>query len=488
MSQPPASFLFHDYETWGISPQHDYPCQFAAIRTDENLQQCDEPINITAKIHLDYLPHPQAVLVTGITPQMTLAEGEYEYTFMQKIHQAMIQPNTCVVGYNSIKFDDEVSRFSFFRNFMDPYQREYLHGNSRWDLINLVRACYALRPEGIKWPLGDNGLVSFKLERLTQENGISHTNAHDALSDVHATIAIAQLIQQQQPKLFAYAYQLRSKQAVIRILEQHHGQPLIFINPYRSAKFGCVSIIMPICPHPVNKNATVCIDLTKDIFPLINEDLDTLQRIQFLPKAQRNEETPDIATIIIKHNQCPFLAPIKTLSQSRSQALNIDLNKVDQQVEHLKHICQDQESYANLIMTLTQLYSQTYDAEKPATDVEASLYTGGFLNDAEKQFCQQVHMASPNELVNLKGNTPSPRIDELFQRFIARNFLDTLSTDLQSQWYVDCQRRLTNNTQKLTLMRYFEIIEELKSTENLSSTQLYLLEELTKYGKEHPCF
>lgn len=139
-------------------------------------------------------------------------------------------------------------------------------------------------------------------------------------------------------------------------------------------------------------------------------------------------------------------------------------------------------------MTLTQLYSQTYDAEKPATDVEASLYTGGFLNDAEKQFCQQVHMASPNELVNLKDNTPSPRINELFQRFIARNFLDTLSTDLQSQWYVDCQRRLTNNTQKLTLMRYFEIIEELKSTENLSSTQLYLLEELTKYGKEHPCF
>ncbi len=486
MKQLPASFLFHDYETWGISPQYDYPCQFAAIRTDQNLEPIAAPINITATIHLDYLPHPQAVLVTGITPQMTITNGQNEYEFMRQVHHAMMQPNTCVVGYNSIKFDDEVSRYSFYRNFIDPYQREYHRGNSRWDLINLVRACYALRPEGIKWPLGDNGLVSFKLEKLTQENDISHTHAHDALSDVYATIAMAKLILQHQPKLFEYAYQLRSKQAVVRLLEQHQQLPLIYINPYRSAKYGCISIILPMCPHPSNKNATICIELTKDIRPLLNETPETLKRIQYLSKDQRNEDTPEVAMIIIKHNQCPFLAPMKTLSPNRATDLNIDLNEIDQRLACLTQICQDYNAYQNLIMTLTELNTPPAHTDTHDLDAEVSLYSGGFMSEGEKQFCQRIHMTPPEELADLKEHVPSQRMAALLQLFIGRNYAHLLTQEAHSDWLKHCYNRLTQSEKRLTLTRYMAIIEELKCTGTLNSDQLQLLDELTQYGNNHP--
>nr|GFC99807.1 hypothetical protein [Tanacetum cinerariifolium] len=113
-------------------------------------------------------------------------------------------------GYNTLRFDDEMTRYSLYRNFFDPYGREWQGGNSRWDLIDVVRTAYALRPEGIVWP-EEEGRVTLKLERLTAANGIDHGQAHDALSDVRATIALARLIRDKQPKLYDYLFQLRSK-------------------------------------------------------------------------------------------------------------------------------------------------------------------------------------------------------------------------------------------------------------------------------------
>lgn len=199
-----ASLLFHDFETFGANPKRDRPCQFAAIRTDEDLNIIDEPKVWFSQPSNDYLPHPMACLITGITPQQALAQGMAEPEFARLIHQQMSQPQTCTLGYNSLRFDDEVTRFMLYRNFYDPYEREWQHGNSRWDLIDMTRATYALRPDGIIWPENEDGLPSFKLESLSQANGLAHSKAHDALSDVEATIALAKLIRQHQPKLYQF--------------------------------------------------------------------------------------------------------------------------------------------------------------------------------------------------------------------------------------------------------------------------------------------
>ena len=185
-----ATILWHDYETWGVSPKFDKPSQFAGIRTDLDLNIIGEPEMFYCQPPQDYLPQPEACLVTGITPQKALREGLTEAEFAERIHSLFSQPNTCVAGYNSIRFDDEVTRYLLYRNFYDPYAREWQNGNSRWDIIDMIRACYALRPEGIEWPTVERDgqqVVSFRLELLTKANGIEHEAAHDAMSDVYAT-------------------------------------------------------------------------------------------------------------------------------------------------------------------------------------------------------------------------------------------------------------------------------------------------------------
>ncbi len=496
MPQPSTpSFLFHDYETWGISPQYDYPCQFAAIRTDMSLTPIDTPINIVAKIHPDYLPHPGACLVTGITPQSTLQNGLTEYAFMRQIQQHMSESNTCSIGYNSIKFDDEFTRFSLFRNFYDPYQREWQNGNSRWDIIDLVRACYALRPEGIVWPKNEKGLPSFKLELLTQANGVAHEQAHDALSDVYATIAIAKLIQTSQPKLFAYAYQLRSKHAVVDLLEQHRQTSLLYINPFRSAKHGCISFIVPICDHPTNTNATICVDLTKDITPLLTFTDTELQATRYVKREDRTDDTPEFAALEIKHNQCPFIAKTNTLSEQRAQELALDLAQINARLLQLQNALQSADSQ-QLLARIKQAFVREF--EDKAVDVEASLYSGGFLSNAEKEFCTSIHYATPEELPTIIKSSPTPRLAQLLLRFIARNYPESLtsgqlSSEQQAAWQahcqqLNCQADNSSSINKLSFEQYFAQIAQCKSMYPSDAPQQTVLDALTEYGNTHPFY
>ena len=187
------TFLWHDYETFGAVPRRDRPSQFAAIRTDAALNEIGEPLMIYCKPAPDYLPSPEATLITGITPQLCLERGLPEHEFAAQVERAFSQPGTIGVGYNTIRFDDEVTRFLFWRNLIDPYAREWQNECGRWDLLDVVRLTYALRPDGIQWPKKEDGSASFKLEDLAKANGLLHESAHDALSDVRATIAPAAL-------------------------------------------------------------------------------------------------------------------------------------------------------------------------------------------------------------------------------------------------------------------------------------------------------
>ena len=242
----PASFLWHDYETFGADPRRDRPAQFAALRTDADLNEIGDPIELYCKPADDYLPHPAACLITGITPQKAQRRGLPEAEFARQVQSAMSEPGTCVAGYNSLRFDDEVSRHLFYRNLLDPYAREWQNGNSRWDLIDVVRAFYALRPEGIEWPLREDGAPSFKLEHLTAANGIAHEGAHDAVADVRATIALARLLKARNPKLFDYLLGLRGKRAVAKQLDLPSAKPLLHISRRYPASRGCSALVMPL--------------------------------------------------------------------------------------------------------------------------------------------------------------------------------------------------------------------------------------------------
>ncbi|MBL4826887.1 MAG: exodeoxyribonuclease I, partial [Spongiibacteraceae bacterium] len=280
------SFYWHDYESFGANPAKDRPSQFAGIRTDANFEIVGEPLVIYCRPTPDMLPHPEACLVTGITPQHAGEHGLPEAEFIRQIHGELAAPGTCGVGYNSIRFDDELTRFALYRNFYDPYAREWQNGNSRWDIIDMVRVCRALRPEGIHWPNHEDGIPSFRLEDITKANGISHESAHDALSDVYATIAVATLIKQHQPKLFEYIFQLRNKRKVSAMLNVAQKKPVLHTSAMFPASRLCTTLVLPVAMHPTNNNGVITVDLSADPSALLELNVEQIRERLYTPAAE----------------------------------------------------------------------------------------------------------------------------------------------------------------------------------------------------------
>ncbi|MET1077885.1 MAG: exodeoxyribonuclease I [Pseudomonas sp.] len=426
-----SSIFWYDYETTGINPRNDRPLQVAGIRTDEGLNEIGEPLNLYCRPSDDILPHPMACLITGITPRRLLEQGIGEAQFMTRLHAEFALPGTCSAGYNSLRFDDEVTRYSLYRNFFDPYAREWQGGNSRWDLIDVLRTAYALRPEGIVWPQVD-GRLSLKLEGLTAANGIAHGQAHDALFDVRATIALARLVRDQQPKLFEHLYRLRSKSRVldeIRLL-----QPVVHVSGRYSAARSFLSVVLPLAWHPRNRNALIVCDLQADPADWLGVEVEELRRRLYLPRDQLQAGERPVPLKLLHVNRCPVVLPLKILRVQDQQRLNIDLNNCTRRAER---IVQEQTGWRD---TLPGLYSEGDFV--PSEDPEQCLYDG-FLGDRDRRLCDQVRCVEPQRLAQEEWPFDDPRLPELFFRYRARNFPETLSAAEAQQWHEFCRRRLS---------------------------------------------
>ncbi len=459
------TFFWHDYETFGANPAKDRPSQFAGIRTDMDFNIIDEPINLYCQQAKDYLPSPEAILITGITPQLANLKGVPEAEFMARINQIFCQPQTCVVGYNSLRFDDEVTRYGLYRNFFDPYAREWQNGNSRWDLIDLVRACYAFRPEGIAWPEKEDGSPSFKLEDLTKANQLNHEKAHDAMSDVYATIAIAKLIKKVQPKLFDYYFSLRRKQAVSQHIDVLEMKPLIHVSSKISALNGCTAIIAPVAYHSTNKNAVICINLNMDITPLIDLSVEAIQKRMYTKHSELAENELPIGVKQLHINKCPFVAPAKTLTDDNAQRLDIDKSFAREQYKRLKQ-------HPEIREKLIALFDLPHD--KNITDPDLQLYSGGFFSKADKDKMEMIRHTQPSNLAALTLNFDDERLEEMLFRYRGRNYPETLNQSEQDKWRTFCQDRLNDPAYMINLEN---LIEETTSDENKQK----LLSALCRY-------
>lgn len=424
------NIFWYDYETTGISPRCDRPVQVAGVRTNEALEEIGEPLNLYCKLADDILPSPTACLVTGITPSRLAAHGLCEAEFMTRLHAEMSVPGTCVAGYNNLRFDDEMTRYSLYRNFFDPYAREWQGGNSRWDLIDLVRAAYALRPDGIEWPTED-GRVTLKLERLTHANGLAHGQAHDALSDVRATIALARLIRERQPRLYQYFYQLRRKHAVldqVRLLE-----PLVHVSGRFSAERHFVSVVLPLAWHPRNRNAVIVCDLHREPDPLWREPADTLRKLLYTRHDALPAGALPVPLKLVQINRCPAIAPLNVLRPADIDRLAIDLKQCQLRAARLR------DEKATWLPKLQQIYAE--DASGGSLDPEQQLYDG-FLGERDRQLCEEVRSCSAGELAGRPWTFADTRLSELLFRYRARNFPEALNEDDRNRWFSLCKQRL----------------------------------------------
>ena len=428
-----TTLFWHDYETWGVNPRKDRASQFAGIRTNMELEIINEPVMIYCQPSVDFLPHPEAVLITGITPQKAAAEGLPESEFYNRIHEELAKPGTCGVGYNSLRFDDEVTRFGFYRNFIDPYAREWQNGNSRWDILDLVRMTHALRPEGIIWPEREPGVTSFRLELLTKANEIEHEGAHDALVDVRATIAMAKLIKDKQPRLFDFYFSLREKHKASDLLSLHKQQVVLHISGMVPAELGCITPVIPLMQHPVNKNEIICFDLRQHPDQLLKSTQEEMATSLYTPNAERTDDMPPrLALKGIHINKCPALAPPKTLSAEQAEKWGIDWAVIE---EHKQILLAD----TTLLDRLKALYGQTRD--HGPSDADSALYNG-FINPSDRKLCNFVVNQSAERLASEKVVFSDPRLQTLLFRYRARNWPETLDQQEQWQWQEFCRARL----------------------------------------------
>lgn len=455
------SLFWHDYETTGANPQKDRPMQFAGVRTDLDFNIIDDPISIFCKLSLDVLPHPQACLITHITPQLANEKGVCEAEFIQKIHAQLSQPHTCNLGYNSIRFDDEVTRHTLYRNFYDAYEREWQNGNSRWDLLDIFRAAQALRPDGFNWVYDDENKPIFKLDQLTVANNIQHANAHDALSDVYALLSLAHLLRQVQPRLFQFLFENRTKTQALKLLAVSSGKPLIHVSGMYPATKNCLAIVLPLCVHPTNTNEIVVYDLSVDPTPLLTLSSEEIKQRLFVATEDLPENTARIPLKTVHINKCPVLAPLSVLRPQDAVRLNVDIEVCLKNAAMLTNVLQ--QTPPIFTDKIAAVFNQPYADSQTRVDVDLALYSGGFFSNIDKKAMMQIRTASPEKLSNLLRYEDA-RIPEMLFRYRARNFPNTLTANEWQKWRDFCVAQLTQPEAGASIMldEYFQQLQSLQ--------------------------
>lgn len=471
------SLLFYDLETSGFNPREQRIMQFAGQRTDMQLNPIGEPYNFLIKMTDDVLPDPDAVLLTGITPQMTISDGITEAEFLKIFDKEISVPGTIFTGFNSVRFDDEFMRFLHYRNFYDAYEWHWLDGRGRWDLLDVVRMTRALRPDGIKWPFDSSGAPANRLGLITSINGLEHANAHDALSDVQATISLARLLRAKQPKLFDYLLELRDKKKVAELVKGKH--PFVYTSGKYASQFEKTTIVSKVADHP-KKAAVIVYDLRHNPTPYLLLSPVELAQLwtHFCKDKPCTHQRLPIKTL--QFNRCPAVAPLGVFDKPSQKRLELTIEAAQ---KNLKVLAAAPEFTKNILLALELLDSaQQARLLNDEQDVDARLYEG-FITDNDKTAMAAVRAAAPGKLSDQNVKFADDRLDTLLPLYKARNFQKSLNADERAAWDKFRERRLLGGKSASKAAKYFERLGKLAESKELTGQQQYLLEELQLYGQ-----
>lgn len=420
-----TTFFFYDLETSGLSARDDRIMQFAGIRTDMELNVIGDPFNLLVALNDDTLPSPDALMVTGISPQKTIDEGYTEAQFAKILHDEVFTPDTIAVGFNNVRFDDEFVRHLFWRNFYDPYEWSWKEGRSRWDMLDVVRMTRALRPDGIEWPVDAEGKPTNRLELITKANGIAHNSAHDALSDVEALIDVARLIQAKQPQLFAYLLKMRSKKEVQSLVNLDTRQPFVYASGRYDNAWNKLTVAFPLAPAP-NSNVLVY-DLRYDPADFIALDEKSLAAKVFATWEERQKDDfVKLPVKVLQYNRCPAVAPLGVLAQGDGwQRIGLDEATISTRVKVLL-------AHLEFAERLRAVFERQREFAPP-NDPEAQLYDG-FLNDRDRLRVETVRNATERELADFHPEFTDERLAPLLLHYKARSYPRVLSEAEMEQW------------------------------------------------------
>lgn len=468
------SFYFYDLETSGINARSSRIMQFAGQRTDLNLKPVAEPDNMLIKLSDDVLPDPEAILITGITPQKARADGITEAEFLVYFTTQVAVPGTIFIGFNNIRFDDEFIRFTHYRNFYDAYEWSWKDGRSRWDMLDMLRMMRALRPEGIEWPFDSSGKPSNRLELMASINKLDHADAHDALSDVQATLALARLVRNKQPKLFDYLLKLRDKKEVAKLA--CGSEPFIYSSGKYPGAYLKTTVVRSLGNHP-GKQGVLVYDLRTD--PDVLKALPPAELAK-LWQERVEDETKRFPVKVLQFNRCPAIAPLSVLDAASQARLKLDMKKIDENIKKLKRHTDLFDRLAAALKIMDGQRQSGLLADEQAVD--GQLYDG-FFNDQDRTAMSVVRAAEADEIGSLGLEFEDQRLTHLLPLYKARNFPGSLAHEEREAWEQFRYHKLMDGGTKSAAARYFARLGELAQAQNLTGEQKYILEELQLYGE-----
>lgn len=468
------SFLWYDLETFGKDPRRTRISQFAAIRTDDDLNEIGEPLSFFCRPARDLLPAPEAVLVTGITPQQADREGTHEAAFISRVHEQLAEPDTCSVGYNSLRFDESFLRFALYRNFHDPYAYGWQFGNSRWDLLDVFRFAAALRPEGLVWPTREDGLPSFKLEHLAQANGVREGDAHEALSDVRALLALARRLKAAQPKLWAHCLEFRDKRRALRDVDPIQPQPLLHVSGMMPAARYGTGIVLPICSHPSYKDRVIVLDLDEAPASFLDADADEIADRLYTPKADLPEGVSRVPLKEIRGSFCPISVPLSQVRDVELERLGLDRHRA---LAHATEVL----AHKGFAAAVARVFGRS--RAFPAGDADGALYDG-FIGESDKRLFPNIRSSPPAALPGFADALRDPRLGPLLLRYQARNWPETLTFAQREAWDDYRRARFAEGSElgELDAPAWRERIEALRK-ERTSPRDVALLDALSHWGE-----
>ena len=489
------SILWYDLETFGIDPALDRIAQFASCRTTPDLEPItgDAPQMFYCTPPPDYLPDPKACLVSGIGPELCREQGMTEYHFMRRINQVMMRPGNCSAGFNSIRFDDEFVRHGLYRSLMDPYEREWQDGNTRLDLLDVLRAAADLRPSGMVWPRDAEGRPSFRLEALSAANGIEHGDALDAAGDVRVTIELARRMRAAQPRFWDWCWKQRTKEKVKALVNLGRREPFVHTSSMLSRESGATSVLLPLLPQPGNPNCILCYDLRYDPADLLALPPEEIRARLFTKTddlVARGVERIQIKGVHL--NRAPFVAPLSILREtdradgsSLAGRLGLDLA-----------VCQKNAERLSADSRLTQKLLAVYQRDEIVRDQdpELCLYEG-FIKDHDRLYLDAIRFEADTErpaaesgraILDLlpRLNFHDRKYSELAWRFVCRNFSEALDEDERGRWHSFCAGRLLMPPGGRLVNRdfYRRKIEEHLADTSLAAPRKPVLKDLSDWG------
>lgn len=468
-----TTLFFYDLETSGVDPREQRIMQFAGQRTDLDLNEIDEPFNILIKLTDDILPDPYAIMVTGILPQKTFEEGVTEAEFLRVFTKDIATPDTIFIGYNTIRFDDEFMRYMHYRNFYDPYEWHWKDGRSRWDLLDAVRMTRALRPEGIKWPFSSEGKPTNRLELLTGLNKLEHSNAHDAFSDVRATIALARLLKDKQPRLFDYLLNLRNKTEVERLVKSQ--KPFVYSSGKYSNEYEKTTIAVYLADNP--KSGALVYDLRFEPTMWLDKSADELADAW---KWHKDNDKPRLPIKTLQYNRCPAIAPTSVLDDESKKRLAIDMREVAKNHQILINNPQFTQEVLKALEILNQQQQLAWQADPKLVD--AQLYDG-FFDNADKQIMAKIRDLYKSSISETSYKFNDVRLQALLPLYKARNLPNLLTTQDRKIWEEYRISKFYSGGEQSRVNKYFNQLQELAEEPKQTANNKSIIEDLRLYGE-----